>query len=107
MLFCPSCANILLVDSEGGQAFNCQTCPYTFQIRDVHTSRKDLKRKEVDDVLGGAAAWENVDSTEVECEKCGHGRAYFMQIQIRSADEPSSIFYKCCNDKCQNQWREG
>jgi DNA-directed RNA polymerase subunit M/transcription elongation factor TFIIS len=35
MLFCPSCANILLVDSEGGQAFNCQTCPYTFQIRDV------------------------------------------------------------------------
>jgi DNA-directed RNA polymerase III subunit RPC11 len=90
-----------------------------------------LKRKEVDDVLGGAAAWENVDSTEgtvqlpmltfaikryflshalhitAECPKCGHGRAYFMQIQIRSADEPSSIFYKCCNEKCQNQWREG
>ncbi|KAG2188105.1 hypothetical protein INT44_000856 [Umbelopsis vinacea] len=113
MLFCPSCGNILLIDQDGGQAFNCQTCPYTFHIRDVqsfhiqHTARKSLKRKEVDDVLGGAAAWENVDSTEVECPKCGNGRAYFMQIQIRSADEPMSIFYKCTNDKCQNQWREG
>lgn len=29
-----------------------------------HTSRKELKRKEVDDVLGGADAWKNVDSTE-------------------------------------------
>jgi hypothetical protein len=30
------------------------------------TSRKYPKLKEVDDVLGGAAAWENVDSTEGE-----------------------------------------
>lgn len=72
-----------------------------------HTSRKQLKRKEVDDVLGGADAWKNVDSTEVTCPKCEHERAYFMLIQIRSADEPSSIFYKCCNDDCQHQWREG
>lgn len=43
----------------------------------------------------------------VTCPKCEHGRAYFMQIQIRSADEPSSIFYKCCNQTCNHQWREG
>jgi len=24
----------------------------------------------------------------VTCEKCEHGRAYFYQLQIRSADEP-------------------
>lgn len=29
-----------------------------------HTSKKELVRKELDDVLGGAAAWENVDSVE-------------------------------------------
>ncbi|KAJ6571416.1 transcription factor S-II-domain-containing protein [Mycena capillaripes] len=33
--------------------------------------------------------------TEVECQKCGHGFAYFNQLQIRSADEPMTIFYKC------------
>lgn len=31
----------------------------------------------------------------VECPKeCGSERAFFMQIQIRSADEPSTTFYK-------------
>lgn len=43
----------------------------------------------------------------VTCPKCENTRAYFMQIQIRSADEPSSIFYKCCNNSCGHQWREG
>lgn len=41
------------------------------------------------------------------CPKCENNRAYFMQIQIRSADEPSSIFYKCCRNTCGHQWREG
>ncbi|CAO3616205.1 unnamed protein product [Cunninghamella blakesleeana] len=107
MLFCPQCANLLLVQNDGGQMFYCQTCPYQYAISHKLTTRKLLERKEVDDVLGGAKAWENVDSTEATCPKCEHERAYFMQIQIRSADEPSSIFYKCCNDECEYQWREG
>lgn len=41
------------------------------------------------------------------CPKCENTRAYFMQIQIRSADEPSTIFYKCCRNTCGHQWREG
>ena len=64
-----------------------------------------FERKQVDDILGGAAAWENVDQTDAACPECDHKRAYFMQIQIRSADEPSSIFFKCC--QCGNLWREG
>ena len=61
-----------------------------------------LERKEVDDVLGGKEAWENVDQTDSQCpvESCGSVRAYFMQIQIRSADEPMTTFYKCV--KCGN-----
>ncbi|RUP49350.1 putative Rpc11-DNA-directed RNA polymerase III subunit C11 [Jimgerdemannia flammicorona] len=107
MLFCPSCANVLLVQNDGsGQVFYCQTCPYVFPIHGKHASRKRLQRKEVDDVLGGAEAWQNVDSTEAPCPKCEHPRAYFMQIQIRSADEPMSTFYKCCNPKCGYQWKE-
>ena len=53
-----------------------------------------LERKQVDDVLGGADAWENVDKTMITWVKCKHGEAYFKQIQIRSADEPSTIFYR-------------
>lgn len=75
------------------------------------TSRTKLKRKEVDDVLGGDEMWKHADSTAggshtkvdllentqptilsffylATCPKCDHGRAYFYQLQIRSADEP-------------------
>ncbi len=68
--------------------------------------RKELPRKVVDDVLGGEGAWDNVDQTNAQCpvETCGSNKAYYFQIQIRSADEPMTTFYKCC--KCGHRWRE-
>ena len=100
-----------------------------------------MKRKEVDDVLGGDDMWKHADSTAgallfvfasevsslipdtASCPKCDHDRAYFYQLQIRSADEPmttckSPVFlsrlpdagtnvaavYRCAS--CGNQWRE-
>jgi DNA-directed RNA polymerase III subunit RPC11 len=70
--------------------------------------------KEVDDVLGGEEAWRNVDATSgarpvreqrtsgsglrfalaAVCPKCSHNKAFFMQVQIRSGDEPMTTFYK-------------
>jgi DNA-directed RNA polymerase subunit M/transcription elongation factor TFIIS len=72
------------------------------------TSRTKLTRKQVDDVLGGDETWKHADSTtgvqtrlsdsfeppwltrpsKATCPKCDNGRAYFYQLQIRSADEP-------------------
>jgi DNA-directed RNA polymerase III subunit RPC11 len=107
MFFCPHCGNMLLLGGSDAPMY-CQTCKFKFSLPNQFTSRKfssPIPRKQVDDVLGGDDAWKNVDSTEATCPKCEHNRAYFMQIQIRSADEPSSIFYKCC--KCTYQWREG
>lgn len=57
------------------------------------------------DILGGKSAWDNVDRTTIFCSKCSQQvLAYFVQIQIRSADEPMTIFYKCST--CQFQWNE-
>lgn len=91
----------MLTVSKGGESglnrFVCPTCPYEFPISGVLMySRKDLARKEVDDVLGGDGAWDNVDQTGAQCpvEDCGSDRAYFFQLQIRSADEPMTTFYK-------------
>lgn len=107
LLFCPTCGNVLIVE-EGQKCmrFACNTCPYVHNITRKVNNRKYPKLKEVDDVLGGAAAWENVDSTAETCPKCGHPRAYFMQIQTRSADEPMTTFYKCCNAQCGHRWRD-
>jgi len=90
------------------------------------------KKKEADDVIG-ENAWKSAQRTTglsfhplscslccatgkltvllparaVTCEKCGNKEAYFMQIQIRSADEPMTTFYRCTNFNCAFQWREG
>ncbi|CAI9729149.1 DNA-directed RNA polymerase III subunit RPC10 [Octopus vulgaris] len=107
LVFCPVCANVLVVE-EGPNCyrFGCHTCPYIQNITRMVKYRKYPKLKEVDDVLGGASAWENVDSTQETCPKCEHGRAYFMQIQTRSADEPMTTFYKCCNVECAHRWKD-
>jgi len=107
LVFCPQCANMLVAE-EGNESYRfvCNTCPYVHNIARIMTSKKYPKLKEVDDVLGGAAAWENVDSTAEPCPKCSHPRAFFMQIQTRSADEPMTTFYKCCSQQCGYQWRE-
>jgi len=102
-LFCPTCSNLLVISSETGyNKWACNTCPYEFPITKQMTSRTTLNRKQVDDVLGGVDM--HADTTAATCEKCEHGRAYFYQLQTRSADEPMTIFYRCVN--CAYQWRE-
>ncbi|KAF3036285.1 RNA polymerase III C11 subunit [Didymella heteroderae] len=97
----------------GQNRFECLTCPYHFVINKRYYERKYLKKKEVEDILGGKGAWDNVDKTEdaeqpcaMQCpnEKCRNDQAYWYQLQIRSADEPMTAFYKCT--KCAKEWRE-
>lgn len=113
LTFCPNCTNMLKLsrgmDERGMEfmKFECNTCPYQFPIKGNFQvyDRKMMERKQVDDVLGGEGAWDNVDQTTVNCEgNCGNDKAYFYQLQIRSADEPMTSFYKCTN--CGTQWRE-
>jgi DNA-directed RNA polymerase III subunit RPC11 len=105
MHFCPVCGNLLLLqDSNLGLQFCCPTCPYKHDFDRRYISYVKLKKKEIDDVLGESEAWENVDKTTAHCPFCTNDTAFFKQIQIRSADEPSTIFYKCT--KCMGQWND-
>ncbi|KAL1408528.1 RNA polymerase III C11 subunit [Vanrija albida] len=95
MLFCPYCANNLTIgDGEESpeKCWVCPTCPYQWVITQQISMRTHLARKQVDDVMGGEDAWKNVDQTEADCPKCESHRAYFRQLQIRSADEPMTTF---------------
>jgi hypothetical protein len=51
-------------DSVGQNRFQCLTCPYHFVINKRYYERKYMKRKEVEDIMGGKGAWDNVDKTE-------------------------------------------
>ncbi len=49
----------------GQNRFECLTCPYQFVIdKEKYYERKYIKRKEVEDILGGKGAWDNVDKTK-------------------------------------------
>ncbi|KAJ6643104.1 DNA-directed RNA polymerase III subunit RPC10 [Pseudolycoriella hygida] len=107
LLFCPNCGNlVLLEDSATSLRFSCGTCPYICNVKRKMTNQIYPILKEIDKVMGGPAAYENADSTDAVCPKCSNDRAYFIQIQIRSADEPMTTFFKCCRDTCQHMWKD-
>lgn len=105
LIFCPNCGNRLAIGEDvSSYSFMCPTCPYKQPIVGSVESVKYTKLKEVEDVLNDANTWKNVDQAETKCPKCEHDKAYFMQMQIRSADEPSTTFYRCVG--CSHNWRE-
>ena len=113
-------------------SFKCRTCPYEFIVDNEYYNRRMSRVKQVDDIMGGSAAWQNVDQTTgtfpsplvvvstlsltisyvsklivvpmCVSKQCGATKAYYRQMQIRSADEPMTTFYKCV--ECGSQWRE-
>lgn len=95
---CPSCANVLTVSAmeTGKNRLECRTCPYEFAINEPLFSRKEFARKEREDVFGGPGAWDNAQKGRVQCpaDNCDGEEAAFFQVQIRSADEPMTSFYK-------------
>lgn len=71
---CPGCSNLLRVDKVppgdpsteqyvGQNRFVCLTCPYQYIIDKQYYERKTIKKKEVEDIIGGKHAWDNVDKT--------------------------------------------
>ncbi|KAF7320036.1 Hemk methyltransferase family member 2-like [Mycena kentingensis (nom. inval.)] len=67
----------------------CFTKSYTTRTK-LNTKTVSGIRDVLQELEDGAAR------TEIECQKCGHGYAYFHQLQTQSADEPMTIYYKYC-----------
>ena len=107
-LFCPTCGTFLFFDSSASNVgsetlFYCKLCPYKYNVKETISNSVKLKKKQNELVLSREME-EKGDKAEVVCPKCSHGVAYFTQIQTRSADEASTIIYKCAS--CAHKWRE-
>ena len=107
-LFCPTCANLLLTETTlGDLRLFCRSCPYVYNVRETFVHRHYLGPRRDDDlprVQGESEKWKDVQQTTTTCPYCSHTKAYFMQLQTRSGDEPMTIFYRCV--KCTKQWKE-
>lgn len=100
----------------GVNRFECRACPYEWTVDRKWYDQTVMKEKEVEQVFGGKDEWANADSVESEiaprlvwvvvtvmliilaaqcpAEGCDSDRAYFYQLQIRSADEPMTTFLR-------------
>lgn len=62
--FCPTCANMLHIPGGDEMFFCCKSCPYRHPIQTEVRFPLKLQTKRVDDILGGAEAWDNVDKIQ-------------------------------------------
>ena len=110
MLFCPFCGTLLLVDrSETSFRYYCGTCCYVQPVRSILTTTTtfDSSHKRLVATADADAALEGGQIATTRCEsgtECAGDKAYYVQMQMRSADEPPTTFYKCIT--CGFQWRQ-
>ena len=103
MKFCPKC-EVKLKKSDSG--LQCSKCGYTEREKIIQ-KKKIITKEEPDFSLLAFEGNEGEDTNptvKIDCEKCGHGEAVAWMFQTRSADEPTTRFYRC--QKCKYTWRD-
>jgi DNA-directed RNA polymerase subunit M len=99
--FCPKCQARLKIDSSDSE-FVCPKCGYSEKGSKV---TKKVKNENVSTIitLDDKEMKEALPTIKIDCEKCGNNEAVWWMLQTRSADEPTTQFYRCV--KCSYTWR--
>lgn len=100
MKFCPSCEVKL---KKGDSGLQCPKCDYV-EGQETKQTKKTIQEQESQfNVLAESETMEALPTIKIECEKCGNDEAVWWMLQTRSADEPTTQFYRC--SKCRYTWR--
>lgn len=108
--FCPECSSLLRKKTLDGKAILACRCGY---IKDAQIDESEIqktieeKKNQLSDNLIVVSEDDKISVNPIvtrQCPKCGHNEAEAWQEQTRSADEPSTSFFRCT--KCKNTWRE-
>ena len=101
MKFCPNC-EVRLKKSDSG--LKCPKCDYV-EGGSTASTKKVQEEEEVSEfnVLDESEGKETLPTIKIDCEKCGNNEAVWWMLQTRSADEPTTQFYRCT--KCNHTWR--
>ena len=100
MKFCPSCEVKL---KKGDSGLQCPKCDYV-EGKETNQTKKTIQEPESQfNVLAENETVDTLPTIKIECEKCGNDEAVWWMLQTRSADEPTTQFYRC--SKCRYTWR--
>lgn len=103
MKFCPACKTRLR-RIEG--VLVCPRCSYREDGSAQTASPKQTVPEGTSEfnVLAEDEGREALPTIKTDCPKCGHDEAVWWMLQTRSADEPTTQFYRCT--KCDHTWRD-
>jgi DNA-directed RNA polymerase III subunit RPC11 len=106
MLFCAFCGSLLLLERQDQVQYACPCCAYVCPVKTTLVLAQDFAGKTVDESAVGADDSTQWDLVTMRCndEACDSTKAYCAQVQLRSADEPATLFFKCA--ECQLRWRQ-
>ena len=103
MRFCPKC-DVRLKKSSSNSALSCPKCDYSeAQGSEIQNNTSEEEPNSDFLVLDENEGKDTMPTIEIECEKCGNKKAVWWMLQTRSADEPTTQFYRCT--KCEHTWR--
>ena len=103
MKFCPKC-DIRLKKSSTNSALSCPKCDYSeAQGSEIQNNTSEEEPNSDFLVLDENEGKDIMPTIEIECEKCGNNKAVWWMLQTRSADEPTTQFYRCT--KSEHTWR--
>lgn len=100
MKFCPSCEVKL---KKGDSGLQCPKCNYVEGKENKQTKKPVQEHESQFNILSQNETVESLPTIKIECEKCGNDEAVWWMLQTRSADEPTTQFYRC--SKCRYTWR--
>jgi len=104
MKFCPTC-DVRLKKDSNTLVLTCPKCNYT-EGGPKEKKKSDVQEEESDFLVVGENEGKEVLSTiEIDCENkdCDSREAVWWMLQTRSADEPTTQFFRCT--KCKTTWR--
>ena len=104
MQFCPICESLLLLQTISNEnVLNCRACVYRYPLKKrLRTVTYFTPTDKFDQLFSEKES--KLSTIQINCAKCESNKAFFFQMQTRSADEASTIFYKCV--QCKHTWKE-
>ncbi|TFK71746.1 hypothetical protein BDN72DRAFT_793520 [Pluteus cervinus] len=113
LLFCPDCGTLLNLPQDGESVVACSQCQHEEPVESYNNA--GIITHSHPDAFPSLLQQQRKTQTKLhleldqgtlvaeKCPVCGHLEAYSKELQLRSADEGTTVFYTCVT--CKHGWR--